>query len=389
MRLNERRARLRLLRRTAGAVLAASATLTLLAGCASSPRSRTGETLSASSATQDIVYLTDVVGPHLALVALGPGPDGKGNTRLLLSTDSGATFRAIGPRTPSDMMPDSVFVLTHDDIWLAAASQLGGKETLYRTRDGGRTWQHDVAPAHVLSASSADVMDFTTARAGWLADLQPTAPSEVIYRTNDSGRHWHRTAAKIAGRLQFDHNGLIGWSAGGKYFVGGLRKTTDGGLTWHQVPIPAGTADRFGTPAVFGTTIVEPVTTLGRYQEKLTTWTSTDGGAHWAASRALTIPLATKNAGRTVSTSFPRRDVGWAAAIGAHGVIVFRTTDRGERWARLPLPALPKLASRYPPVIQAAGPTRAWLTVDGTTTEGRSVYATSDGGSTWQRLTLP
>lgn len=145
----------RALRRRSMVALFAAA---LLAGCASHSQegadSATTESTPSWSGTQapstssvpasdpsrgDILYFTDIVAAHLAFAALGPNPDGTGRTRLLLTTDFGATFKSIGPRTAADELPDSVFFLDRETGWFATKSSGGGRETLYRTTDGGHS----------------------------------------------------------------------------------------------------------------------------------------------------------------------------------------------------------------------------------------------------------
>jgi photosystem II stability/assembly factor-like uncharacterized protein len=112
-----------------------------------------------------------------------------------------------------------------------------GSARVYLSTDGGDTWK-DPAPA---PAAAAPV--FVDGRHGWLLD------GRRAWTSSDSGRHWRARAPAPAG-WQFD--GFLPVSASvalARLVRAGavpdetgpwqLVRTTDGGHSWHQVPLPS------------------------------------------------------------------------------------------------------------------------------------------------------
>jgi hypothetical protein len=101
---------------------------------------------------------------------------------------------------------------------------------LFRTSDGGRTWQRLPAPCGATGEPVA--VSFATADHGWLAcdeDLGAGSAVKGIFETTDGGDHWAvRSSVVLPGEGQD-----IGSISGGGY-LHGLRMTAGGrGLTWY------------------------------------------------------------------------------------------------------------------------------------------------------------
>jgi photosystem II stability/assembly factor-like uncharacterized protein len=332
------------------------------------------------------VGVMDLAAPGLGLVALGTGAQAGGSARLASSADYGRSFRTIGPVTAAWTSPDSVFFLGRQDGWFAVFNVSTTAETMYRTTDGGHTWRAFGAPGHVLAAGSQDTVQFITPSYGWLLDVQPTGPLESLYVTTDGGASWRAVASSHPepgqgvlpelGQVRFGP-GLAGWLGGGM-FSRSLYRTGNGGRTWQPAEIPAPPGSVFGLPAVFGRTLIEPVTD-GR---ALTLYRSTDGGTHWRKLSALPDATGGGCAAGQVSVSFPTPRSGWAAAVLAARTVVYRTTDGGLSWTRTgtswPVPP----DSCEPPAIQATDAAHAWLLTAGS----MRIYATTSGGTAWRRI---
>lgn len=184
------------------------------------------------------------------------------------STDGGTTFVNVGLREshhigsmaahPTD--PDILYVAAQGHLW-----DRGGDQGIYRTRDGGRTWQHLTRglPADGRTGASAIVMD-------------PSNP-DVLY-----AGFWER--------LREPHR----FTSGGPN--GGIFKSTDGGETWTRLAsgLPAGPTGKIGLaisrqdPRIVMAIVehgYQPRPNTPEYQDltRLGTgiYRSEDGGATW------------------------------------------------------------------------------------------------------------
>ncbi len=370
-----------------GVVVTVACLSVLVAACGSAAKPRaSGPATAPAAARAGQVGVMDLAAPGLGLVALVPGAQGAGSALLVSSADDGRSFVTIGPVTAAGTRPDDVFFLGRDDGWFTVFNVDTAAETLYRTTDGGHSWRASSVPGHDLAAGAEDTVQFVTPAQGWLLDVQPTGPLESLYVSTDGGASWRPVASSRPGAGQgvLPELGLVrfgpgpaGWLGGGM-FSGALYQTGDGGLTWRRASIPAPSGSIFGLPAVFGRTVVEPVTA----GQALLLYRSTDGGTHWQEVSVLPGATAGGCAAGQVSVSLPTPRSGWAAAVRAGRTLVYRTTDGGLRWARTaaswPVPP----DSCEPPAIQATGPSQAWLLTAGS----RRLYATANGGATWRRI---
>ncbi|HZT15220.1 MAG TPA: hypothetical protein VFA19_04680 [Gaiellaceae bacterium] len=131
------------------------------------------------------------------------------------------------------------------------------------TRDGGRSWERRTSPCNRAVADSA-LLDLVTDRLGWIVCLgQPGAGNEekAVFRTRDGGRSWQAGAAAIASPRPQLHGGLSGygypegiafardgfgilWESRGTLYV-----TRDGGARWTAEPAVARPEIDFGRGA--------------------------------------------------------------------------------------------------------------------------------------------
>lgn len=123
-------------------------------------------------------------------------------------------------KLPEDHVLDSFFFLDAEHGWVVI-SEIGwepGKTRLYRTEDGGESWQelnHNLPPA-----PGGGLIQFLTPSLGWLMRGK-------LWRTEDGGTSWREISVPATGNCFF-LDPLTGWIAGN----GVIWHTRDGGNTW-------------------------------------------------------------------------------------------------------------------------------------------------------------
>jgi photosystem II stability/assembly factor-like uncharacterized protein len=141
----------------------------------------------------------DFVDPQHGWVVVHPKTSSAFSWALLMATEDGGTTWKELPQAPVRARP--VFV-TAKDGWISGGSYEGG---VYRTRDGGKTWEgggpspEDSSQSLPTQANYGDVK-FTDAKHGTLlAWLSPATDAEnsrgnalVLYITDDGGNTWKR-----------------------------------------------------------------------------------------------------------------------------------------------------------------------------------------------------
>jgi photosystem II stability/assembly factor-like uncharacterized protein len=136
----------------------------------------------------------------------------------------------------------------------------------------------------------------------------------------------------------------------------------------------------FATPLLgwAAMSLTAPSSTGGRFE----VFRTDDGAKHWQpqfqseTTFSIFVPLSVRLFDKTRGFM----------TIGSPVEQVYRTTDAGFHWDLLRLPATPRIES-----VAFSDPSRGWLLAASTSTVSSvlNVYATSDGGNTWQRLPDP
>ncbi|HEX6349653.1 MAG TPA: hypothetical protein VF160_09715 [Candidatus Dormibacteraeota bacterium] len=249
------------------------------------------------------------------------------------------------------------------------------EDRLLATADGGRSWQPRQLPPGQHYAPAAWFLD---AQHGWYLNLNylpGTGLPRTLYRTFDGGRSWQWTWSGTSGTAQVplfadpEH----GWMAADL----SVLATADGGQTWQKVPAPllgARAGVRLAGPA-----LVEYSSRLSSAGEVV--WeaaTSADGGASWSPpvlappTGIIDLEFADARHWRAISraqvwrtddaglswqpltprlpagdwldsTSYLDADRGWALAgtqPSAFPTRLLRTADGGGSWTEVALPQL-------------------------------------------------
>jgi photosystem II stability/assembly factor-like uncharacterized protein len=181
-----------------------------------------------------------------------------------LTLDRGRTWRHLSRRPTVDWLTSQIGV-----SFRSYSVGDRGELALRVTRDGGRTWRRQHDPCEQAIAFDA-FADLVTPKLWWLACLgQPGAGNEdkAVYRTRDGGRTWQAGAATIliappgtrehGGIEEYGYPAQLAFAADGFGLLtetrGTLYVTRDGGVHFRAEPkVARPEIDFAGGAAVFG-----------------------------------------------------------------------------------------------------------------------------------------
>ena len=225
------------------------------------------------------------------------------------------------PAVPREMVFGSPTFIDRDHGWFTVRAA-GGATTLYRTLDGGATWER------ASSGQPLGPMAFANADDGWATHGR----KRTLLATTDGGTSWKQVVTPVpagdVARFQVVAHGdfVVVWS--GTHITGSQYRTffdvsDDGGRTWALRNGPAGFELPTGAENYFSATDATHWQLVSGPELRVTA----DGGRTWQTRPDL--PLA-KNENLEFPISFPTVDVGWI--ITAQGKML-RTSDGGYTWA--------------------------------------------------------
>jgi photosystem II stability/assembly factor-like uncharacterized protein len=333
-----------------------------------------------------------------------------GEERILRTADGGLTWNDVSvpaDRNPADRNPgvtpspaESAYFMNLTDAWAASAAitlsptgSLTSTVTVYRTIDGGNTWEPGT-PFEVPGEGPGS-LTFLNTQYGWtMIALGIGAGSEAvgIYRTSDGGDTWEQVSltAGIPGQstpssLPFgcDKSGLTfatartGWATG--FCPGGpifFFVSHDGGATWTRdtLPAPSGYPATlysqcqcaFNPPLFFSR--LDGFLAVGIYEvtQSWQLYVTHDGGTTWSPNP---LPV-TQPIGRV---DMINDNDGWVT----DGTTLYRTEDGGRNWDAVgPFPTTDMVGN-----LNFVSTTDGWFVVE------QGIYATHDGGQNWMPVT--
>jgi len=330
------------------------------------------------------------------------------NNRVLRTTDGGTSWKDVTPKYPANAALTPVGIgtdfLSGDLAWVAVSQIAKGNttypSTVFRTVDGGQTWQSSMLPNNELGVSQVSFVD---AQNGWVISSLGggAAGSEAvdIFHTTDGGKTWVRvthvqpTSGSNAGALPLggDKSGFsfvnasTGWAAGFTpvdNFVW-LYVTHDSGITWqHQtLPFPANraTAQVETMPPVFftandGILLATFETPNGKTPSGSSSYyyVTHDGGLTWGSPRQPPVFVST-------SPSFIDTQHGWV--IGGDSTTLYTTHDGGQHWTKI----IPGSNFKNVYLLDFVSTETGWA-IGGTDPNTTFLLKTENGGHTWTQI---
>jgi photosystem II stability/assembly factor-like uncharacterized protein len=334
---------------------------------------------------------------------------------LELTTDF-VHWRNITPPLPGPAQYGGTAVLrnvsfpTPDDGWVVAGLPSNALE-LYRTTDGGVTWQDE---GGVTSGGSAgdELIDFLDASRGWREIIASMAGTVSLSSSDDGGETW----TSVTNPGMWPSEGVLTFSSVSHGFIADtlppsqdlpsgqsipgftpLWETTDGGQTWHQASITlppgfAGAQSYEGLPTFTDANDgVLPVVLFLQNEMSIAFYVTSDGGDSWSYESLVGLG-STANTGVYLNNQLPSVAIAgpntwWVVSvIRPHGSpTVHVTNDAGRSWTAVSPRGLPStLTSTYPmgiTSVQSTSATTAWAMLENGPSCG--LYGTTDGGATW------
>jgi photosystem II stability/assembly factor-like uncharacterized protein len=274
----------------------------------------------------------------------------------------------------------------HDDLtfvdertgWL-----VNTRGEVYGTSDGGERWDR---LAQLPEGVFARCVGFASPRLGWIGNLNLTSlprPDMALFETEDGGSTWSNVSTRIVGAPVAGLCGMrvlgpqtavaVGRWNGPAVFL----KTTDGGLSWISRDLGALTGglvdvafldeNRGFAVGGFG----DGTSAEAQRSSRVVVLATEDGGETWQ-----TRHLGNRAGERAWKIQFVDEQVGYVSIEGTSPEgAALRTADGGRTWQRrLVAPGVSFEGVGF------VNPDHGWLG------SGETLYATRDGGLSWQPL---
>jgi photosystem II stability/assembly factor-like uncharacterized protein len=207
---------------------------------------------------------------------------------------------AIDPKTPANVY---------------AAGQNDG---FYKSSDGGATWTRSANGIPLKHGAAALAIDPSRPQNLYFAGENSVSQADGLYKSTDSGDSWAVTDASAAVSVLVDpRDTMVVWAGNTNTK---LRKTTDGGNSWHDSN--SGLGDTAFTLAVDASS--SQIVYAGTLSQGV--FKSTDAGATWSAATSGTETQIN-------CLSADAKQSGVVYASGFNGI--YKTTNGGSSWTKL------------------------------------------------------
>jgi photosystem II stability/assembly factor-like uncharacterized protein len=280
------------------------------------------------------------MGGRIADIAVHPNDPrtwyvGVGSGGVWKTTNAGVTFEPVFDDQPSYSIGEVTIDPTDPEVvWVGTGENVSGRHVgwgdgVYRSRDGGRSWQRMGLPdSEHIGRILVDPRDGNTVLVAAEGPLWSAGGDRGVYRTTDGGETWSQVLAidenTGATDLEFDPSNpdvvyaatyqrrrhIWGFLAGGP--GSGLYKSTDNGATWRELTrgLPSGDMGKIGLavtpadPAVVFATIEADDDERGFYR-------SLDRGESWEKRSAYISGGTGPHYYQEIEASPIDRDVVW------------------------------------------------------------------------------
>jgi photosystem II stability/assembly factor-like uncharacterized protein len=324
-----------------------------------------------------------------------------GLNRILRTTNGGTTWQDVSPpqritAPQKTAYAGDPYFLNACSAWVALSQTGNAPALLFRTGDGGETWQQSTLPGNEIRG-----IDFINEHTGWLmVDMLKNGvfTKEDIYHSVDGGQTWKKIVnnnfpfANADNNLTFI-NANVGWITGALSVNNNPRLyiTHDGGSTWRQQLLPSppdGGSFFSGTvvwrPRFFSAT--DGILPVGFwFDDGLDIYTTHDGGTTWQSTGFLHLPPDPNLdvAAPAPDPTFVDVNHGWAS--GWQGTPSYATTDGGKHWTKIiPQPNMHYTALfNYDFVTGKVGWALGAITRSTLAPEPPMLFKTEDGGKMW------
>lgn len=259
---------------------------------------------------------------------------------LYKSTDGGTTWRNVGLRASKQIARIIVDPVDFNVVYIAALGDLwapGGDRGVYKTSDGGTTWQRvlfvdddtgatellmDPANNQVLYAAT-----YQRRRQPW--GMNGGGPGSLMWKSSDAGKTW----TKLENGIPEGPKGRIGmdvWRANPNVLYariehpteGGVYRTDDAGASWRKV------SSENPRPMYFSQIRIDPRTDSRLYMLGVSLHISDDAGKTWRGDGATNIHV--DHHAMWIDPANPDH-----AILGNDGGVAI-TYDRSRTWVFLP-----------------------------------------------------
>ena len=272
-----------------------------------------------------------------------------------------------------------------DTAWVSGGSLSGGAGSVYRTTDGGETWQ-DVRPPDSDGLMFRDV----EARDADTAVVLAIGPGEAsrVYRTTDGGATWEETfrnaeEAAFYNCIDFAPGGRVGLGVSdpvdGRFRI---IRTTDGGASWEVLPdegMPDSSGEYNFSASGECLSMTGRDAWFGSGGEDARVFHSDDLGETWTAQDAA-LPAGETAGVFALDFSNPRRGLALGGDFADPTAGTSAQTRDGQQWSASG--DLTHLGEDVAWLRRGAG--TAISVGEGGGAGGTSI--TRDGGETWERI---